>query len=100
MVHGFKGLSLLTYYLFNDAQIMCHRMMGLMNWIECEGSGFGLIEGAIAAFVCKDWGETTKTCQNSVSPGTRFKPESPEYEVGVLTTRPRCSVRLFTNFDF
>jgi hypothetical protein len=65
---------------------------------DIEGSGRGLIKGAIPEFSCKIRGKITKKDirQDSRSPGRDLNQGFPEYESGVLTTAPRRSVRLDT----
>jgi hypothetical protein len=38
--------------------------------------------------------KATKTCQDNRSPGRNLNLRPPEYEAGILTARPRCSVWL------
>jgi hypothetical protein len=40
-----------------------------------------------------DYKPTKNLSQDNLSPGRNVNPELPEYEAGVLTTQPRCSVK-------
>jgi hypothetical protein len=63
------------------------------RWIgkDKEESGRGLIQGTIP--VLSGGTEQNRLSQDSRSPGRDLNTGRPEYEAGVLTTRPRRSVR-------
>jgi hypothetical protein len=66
----------------------------MMNLRGLEGCGRGLILGYYPCMFSGGLRYTTKTLsQGSRFPGPDLNPERPEYEAGVLTTRPRHSVK-------
>jgi hypothetical protein len=64
-----------------------------------EGSGRGIILMHCPGICLELLGKTTiNLSQDSRSPGRYFNPGPPEYEAGLLTTRPLCSVTLQLKF--
>jgi hypothetical protein len=48
-----------------------------------EAIGCDIFSGNIMTYVCKVWGKSRKTCQDSRISGTHFNPWSPEHEGAV-----------------
>jgi hypothetical protein len=73
----------------------------MVNWKILEGRGRGIIWGYYSGIRPEElWKTTTNLSQNSLSPGRDFNPGPPEYEAGVLTTRPRRSVKVMHILTF
>jgi hypothetical protein len=62
----------------------------MMNWKDVEGSGHGLILRNQFQHLPGRTGENNEQLsQDSLSPGRDLNPGPPQYDAGVLTSRPR-----------
>jgi hypothetical protein len=65
----------------------------MMKWKDVEGSGHGLILRNQFQHLPVRTGENNELSQDSLSLGRDLNPGPPQYDAGVLTSRPRATVR-------